>query len=300
MTELESIAPKKKRRVIDLVEEAGVDVSDWGDFKGGASKASTNPKYCYEWSYIQPGKVVVLNLWHVNNRLVDGRIAQRNNFRVDAAKYKSRGESTWSKRAMRIDEALLVSLKENLPIRVILLSGDMRDPDGPDVYPSKVKFRALDPELWTIANYDRVTGEHTLARGVLTDPFVDQFSIDQQEKGAGRKAEVTSSPFIRDPEVRRIVLHRAKGACEYCGQRGFAMPNGSTYLETHHIEPLCDGGPDVVSNVIALCPNDHRRAHFGMNPAEFQDELQAIVLRKLREQHKSVAQAQVSDSPFCL
>lgn len=278
---LASIAPTAKRRVMDLVSEAGVDVSDWRNFKGGEAKASTNPKYCYAWSYVEPGKVVVLNLWHVNNRLVDGRIVQSNNFRRDADNYKSWRKSVWSKRAMRIDEALLVSLKENLPIRVILLAGDKRDHDDPNADASKVKYRALDPELWYIANYNRVTGEHTLVRGVLSEPFVDQFSIYQQEKGSGRRAEVTSSPFIRDPEVRRQVLHRAKGVCEHCGQRGFDMPNGSIYLETHHIEPLCDGGPDTVSNVIALCPNDHRRAHFGMNPKAFQDELREVILQKL-------------------
>jgi 5-methylcytosine-specific restriction enzyme A len=26
---------------------------------------------------------------------------------------------------------------------------------------------------------------------------------------------------------------------------------------------LADGGPDHISNVIALCPNHHREAHFG-------------------------------------
>jgi hypothetical protein len=23
-----------------------------------------NPKYCYDWSFVELGKVVVLNLWH--------------------------------------------------------------------------------------------------------------------------------------------------------------------------------------------------------------------------------------------
>ena len=40
---------------MDLVKLAGVDVSDWANFKG--KHASTNPKYCYEWSFIEPGKL---------------------------------------------------------------------------------------------------------------------------------------------------------------------------------------------------------------------------------------------------
>jgi 5-methylcytosine-specific restriction protein A len=31
------------------------------------------------------------------------------------------------------------------------------------------------------------------------------------------------------------------------------------YLETHHVISLSEQGPGKVTNVIALCPNDHRR-----------------------------------------
>jgi 5-methylcytosine-specific restriction protein A len=49
MSELSEIAPTALQRIIDLVSAAGVDVSDWGNFKGGIAKAASNPKYCYEW-----------------------------------------------------------------------------------------------------------------------------------------------------------------------------------------------------------------------------------------------------------
>ena len=48
MSKLNDIAPKEHLRVMDLVREAGIDVSDWQNFKGGAEKAASNPKYCYE------------------------------------------------------------------------------------------------------------------------------------------------------------------------------------------------------------------------------------------------------------
>ena len=62
----DDLKPTTKNRVIDLVESAGVDVSEWGKFARGPKWAAANPKYCYEWSFIQPSKVVVLNLWHAN------------------------------------------------------------------------------------------------------------------------------------------------------------------------------------------------------------------------------------------
>jgi len=61
MSELSEIRPKDQHRVMDLVKAAGVDVSDWGNFKGGEKKAACNPKFCYEWSFVEPQKVVVLN-----------------------------------------------------------------------------------------------------------------------------------------------------------------------------------------------------------------------------------------------
>ena len=48
-SELEELKLTSHRKVIELVEEAGVDVSDWQNFKGGSGKAASNPKHCYEW-----------------------------------------------------------------------------------------------------------------------------------------------------------------------------------------------------------------------------------------------------------
>lgn len=176
-----------------------------------------------------------------------------------------------------IDEALRIALRENLPIRVILLDGEMKDLRLKNAKPSKVKLRALDPELWTILSYDHETGQHTVARGLLDDQFVDQFSIDQIEKGTPRRKETSAFVFERDPEVRRQALLRANGSCQLCRERGFEMPGGAIYLETHHIIPLSEGGADSVENVIALCPNDHRRAHYGVEAAAMREELSKII-----------------------
>ncbi len=56
--------PTSKEQVMNLVKLAGVDVNDWSNFKG--KYPASNPKYCYEWSFIEPGKVVILNLWYDN------------------------------------------------------------------------------------------------------------------------------------------------------------------------------------------------------------------------------------------
>ncbi|MDF1680471.1 HNH endonuclease signature motif containing protein [Ponticaulis sp.] len=281
MSELKSLFPQTKRRIMDLVAEAGIDISDWPNFKGGAAKAAANPKYCYEWAYVEPGKVIAINLWHAKSIEDDGQIYQINNFRKEAADFKALGKGSWSGRAKRLDEALHTAVRDNLPIRVIWLAGDRTDYHVPGAKPAKVNLRELDTELWTLAEYNVSTGANKLVRGTLSSPYIDQFSIDQHEKGAGKRTSTMVSSFVRSPEVRRQVLNRAKGHCEYCNKRGFDTPSGSVYLETHHVIPLSEQGADTVSNVVALCPDDHRRAHFGVNPEKFQAELSEIASRKL-------------------
>lgn len=74
--------------------------------------------------------------------------------------------------------------------------------------------------------------------------------------------EVTQ--FSRDPAVKAWVLQEANGKCECCGQPApFADPYGSPFLEVHHVRQLADGGADVISNTVAVCPNCHRELHYG-------------------------------------
>jgi hypothetical protein len=79
--------------------------------------------------------------------------------------------------------------------------------------------------------------------------------------------------YSRDPRVREAVLKRADGRCEFCGQRGFMKPEGRRYLESHHVIALAHDGEDRLTNVIALCPNDHREAHFGERQADIEAQM---------------------------
>jgi hypothetical protein len=60
MGAIEDLQPTQRLLVMNLLEEAGVDVSAWANGKGGVRKAASNPKYCYNWSFEQPGELVVL------------------------------------------------------------------------------------------------------------------------------------------------------------------------------------------------------------------------------------------------
>lgn len=60
--------------------------------------------------------------------------------------------------------------------------------------------------------------------------------------------------------VRDYVISRANGHCQLCGvQAPFNSPDGKPYLELHHVIPFRDGGDDSTHNLVALCPNCHRK-----------------------------------------
>lgn len=80
-----------------------------------------------------------------------------------------------------------------------------------------------------------------------------------------KKVIIRTTIFKRNPDVVAEVLYQAKGKCGNCNN---AAPfnkktNDSPYLEVHHKKHLSDDGDDTVQNAIALCPNCHRKMHFG-------------------------------------
>ncbi|MDO6462174.1 HNH endonuclease signature motif containing protein [Granulosicoccaceae sp. 1_MG-2023] len=76
---------------------------------------------------------------------------------------------------------------------------------------------------------------------------------------------VEARVYSRNPEVVAETLLRAGGVCEACfSEAPFRRKSdNSPYLEVHHVTPLSEGGLDLLSNTKALCPNCHRKAHFG-------------------------------------
>lgn len=85
---------------------------------------------------------------------------------------------------------------------------------------------------------------------------------------ASKQPELISTTtilFKRNPDVVADVLFRARGNCQNCKKEApfTRASDGTPYLEVHHIVPLSEGGHDSVANAIALCPNCHRRNHYG-------------------------------------
>lgn len=125
-----------------------------------------------------------------------------------------------------------------------------------------------------LSRYEAAMGAKTVPETALDD-------LDAPPTGSGApdRAKRTLHVFQRDPAVRAHVVKRARGCCEYCGRQGFLLPNGNHYVEAHHIIALAKQGPDTLENVIALCPEHHREAHFGTEA----ENLERGCLKRLQE-----------------
>jgi len=98
-------------------------------------------------------------------------------------------------------------------------------------------------------------------------------AIDDIGTDTPNRVNTSGLTYARDPRIREAVKRRAGGTCEFCGELGFKCSNGERYVECHHIIALADQGADRMTNVIALCPNHHREAHFGERQAALEKEM---------------------------
>lgn len=276
MTTLSEVKPTDNLLLIDLLRTAGVDVSDWANCKRGPRYAASNPKYCYEWSFVEPGRFVVLTIWYANLRAEeDGTVFTATNMRQVAKRPGM--PAAFSNRAYRYDDAIKMAIADKLPIRAIICDGEMRGVGLPSSEASRTKKRLLDPVEWSVKSYDDQTGDCVLRRGAAVHAFVDQFSISPMAPHDPERRATSGFAFIRSPEVRQRVLLRAGGKCEWCGQPGFTTADGRIYLETHHVIPLAENGADTERNVVAICPNHHREAHYG----RLRDEMRGRLLEAI-------------------
>jgi len=269
------LQPDKRLRVYDLVREAGLDVSDWSNYKRRDIPAA-NPKYCYDWSFIGPDRVV-LCLWYVDMKRNTKGIFQTLNYRPTAQMARDR-TSVQMSRCNRMDQAFRTAFQRNLPVRVIIVDGPTNGNGD-----RSVKRRSLDAAPWHVASYNDRGGTCTLRRGLSpawqpldlqSHPISDTnddlgFDPSLLGRDKAKRTVTITTGVARDPKVRRHVLRRAKNKCERqgCG----AKRNFPGFLDVHHI--LGADESDRVWTCVALCPNCHREAHFSNDRHQLNREL---------------------------
>lgn len=95
---------------------------------------------------------------------------------------------------------------------------------------------------------------------VLSDKELARYSAVKNINIKPKKTETVV--YHRDPYLKQMVKRIADGKCQYCGNDApFVDKQGEPYLEAHHVVRLADGGKDSIDNMVAICPNCHRRVH---------------------------------------
>lgn len=89
--------------------------------------------------------------------------------------------------------------------------------------------------------------------------------------------QVSRNTAVRSEAIRLYALKRSNGICEGCTAPAPFQGKEGPFLEVHHLLRLSDGGPDHPENVIALCPNCHRRVHFSKDGEAYNKKLIEVV-----------------------
>jgi len=132
-------------------------------------------------------------------------------------------------------------------------------------YIKNITDKDIPPPIYTISFEHIVKFEEKTQDEIKKLP-PDELRLKALEKGkVPKKVIVNSAHYIRDPYVAEYVKREANGICQDCKKPApfINKKTGEPYLEIHHLVPLSQGGSDTIDNVIALCPNCHRKRHYG-------------------------------------
>jgi hypothetical protein len=80
------------------------------------------------------------------------------------------------------------------------------------------------------------------------------------------RIRTTTYRVLRDTELARRVKEMHNYECQTCGHT-IVLSDGSRYAESHHIKPLGSphNGPDIIGNILCLCPNHHAECDLGVS-----------------------------------
>jgi 5-methylcytosine-specific restriction protein A len=146
---------------------------------------------------------------------------------------------------------------------------DVNLPDGISSMPNYVRVTE-DGQLQVFSQKIKETAanKYQTRRAKKQPPYrgTAPMAVDmpQGDEEVGR-ALGQSYRIIRDTQVSKWVKYLHAYKCQLCGE-AIRLLDGQFYAEAHHLQPLGGdhNGPDVVENVICVCPKHHVLLDYGV------------------------------------
>ena len=159
----------------------------------------------------------------------------------------------------RQNQALVTSCLQGLPVRVIR-GAEQNSPHSPDsgyrydgLYRVEHYWHARGADGFLVCRYQLIA----LGNGDQAQPSGSSGVLPSGAGGPAPRIRTTVLRIVRDTAVSRRAKALHDFQCQVCGIR--LGCEGGPYAEAAHIRPLGapHHGPDVIENVLCLCPNHH-------------------------------------------
>lgn len=276
MTTLAHLKPVTKQLVRDIAEKVGVPMTTQ-----------------YDWCFKGEGGPYLVNIWHDGMDEDGDEISFIDRASDWAQENIATATPVQLNRADAVSALMVEAYYRKQPIHVAILDGVRRRKGLRET--SEAHQRELDPVLWYPHHLNedrRIVVIRGKPQPVDFDPYAEDREYEELRRArlaassavTAKKAVAPATAtaiYERDSAVVRAAkLRAADGKCELCEKKGFVTASGAYYLEAHHVIPLNCGGPDDERNVIAICADDHRQAHYGEDRHNLRDIMIWDVLAK--------------------
>lgn len=184
--------------------------------------------------------------------------------------------------------ALALSAKEGLPVRVV------RGVNKSSAYSPLEGYRY--EGLYRVEEYWRDKGKRNYyvwrfrlrkMSDLLNEIVIDGESIESDRVAAPR-VTTTIQRIVRDTKLSKEVKELYNYKCQICNCR--IETGAGFYAEAAHIKPLGapHNGPDVIENILCLCPNHHVMFDYGRISLSSDFEVVGLdgYILNLHEKHK--------------
>lgn len=158
---------------------------------------------------------------------------------------------------------------EYLDCVYLRIKRDLHIPDGIKSIPGYVKIA----EEYYIADFTQQIREVSKQKYKTNDKvsksqeskIIDApLASDISHSSKTRRTLSVENRIIRDTKIAKWVKYVHGYRCQIC-REAIELQNGNLYAEAHHLKPLGEphNGPDVIENVLCVCPNHHAQLDYG-------------------------------------